>query len=86
MKGEDQENSNHPTNGANRRVGRSFRQADKYAGVGFQVAVALVFYVVAGNWLDKKLGTDPWLTLVGAVLGFGSMMFILIRFAGKSSR
>ncbi len=25
--------------------------------------------VGAGVWLDKRLGTEPWLTLIGTVLG-----------------
>lgn len=37
--------------------------------VGTTYAGALVFYVLLGYWLDKKLGSSPWLTLVGAVVG-----------------
>ncbi len=66
--------------------GSAFRQADRHVGVAFQVALALVVYVVAGNWLDKRLGTGPWLTLLGAVLGFASMMFLLVRLASGTSK
>ncbi len=48
--------------------------------------MSLVVYVLVGNWLDKRLGTDPWLTLLGALLGFASMMFLLVRFAATASR
>lgn len=65
--------------------GAAFRQADQHVGVAFQVALALVVYVVAGNWLDKRLGTGPWLTLLGAVLGFASMMYLLVRLSSRAS-
>lgn len=64
-----------------RSPGSTFRRADRYASIGFQIALSLVVYVLAGNWLDKKLGTGPWLTLVGAVLGFVTMMYLIIRLA-----
>ena len=35
------------------------------------IAGPLVGFFV-GNWLDKKLGTLPWLSLVGVVLGFAA--------------
>jgi F0F1-type ATP synthase assembly protein I len=67
--------------GKKRQPGSTLWRADRYASIGFQIALSLVVYIVAGNWLDKRLGTDPWLTLVGALLGFVTMMFLIIRLA-----
>lgn len=49
----------------------------EFAGVGFQFAATIVLFALAGIWLDKRLGTSPWLVLVsvfgGAGLAFWSM-------------
>jgi F0F1-type ATP synthase assembly protein I len=37
--------------------------------VGLSMAFAIGLGALIGYWLDKKLGTDPWLFLV--FLGFG---------------
>ena len=75
---------------SDRRRGRAsssaFRQADRYVAVGFQVALSLVLYLLVGYWLDGFLDTEPWLTLAGAVLGFVSMIFLVVRFANQQSR
>jgi F0F1-type ATP synthase assembly protein I len=36
-------------------------------GLTFALGIALLAWV--GNWADGKWGTEPWLTLTGAVLG-----------------
>ena len=36
---------------------------------------------VAGYLLDSRLGTRPWLLLVGAVAGLGTGLFLMLRFA-----
>ncbi|HEY8176204.1 MAG TPA: AtpZ/AtpI family protein [Gemmatimonadaceae bacterium] len=46
--------------------------------MGLQFAVTLVLFALAGIWLDKRLGTSPWLLIVlvlgGAGLGLWSMV------------
>ena len=51
----------------------------RYAGLGVQLAVSLVVFVLIGQWADKKLGTGGMLTIVGAFLGFGGTMYLLVR-------
>lgn len=52
-------------------------QAGEMAGVGLQFAGAILLFLFAGRWLDERLGTAPWLlllgVLVGAVAGFYSL-------------
>jgi F0F1-type ATP synthase assembly protein I len=55
----------------------------RYAGLGVQLAVTLVAFVLAGQWLDRKLGTGGILTIVAAFLGFGGTMYSLIRSLNK---
>jgi F0F1-type ATP synthase assembly protein I len=49
----------------------------EFAGVGMQFAITIVLFAFGGIWLDKRLGTSPWLVILmvfaGAGLGFWSM-------------
>lgn len=50
--------------------GRSeVKGAAEYAGVGLQFAGSIVLFLFLGRWLDGMLGTDPWLLLLGVVVG-----------------
>jgi hypothetical protein len=51
----------------------------RYAGLGVQLAVSLLVFVLAGQWLDKRLGNTGIVTMVAAFLGFGGTMYSLIR-------
>jgi len=51
----------------------------RYAGLGIQLAVSLVVFVLVGQWLDRKLGTGGIITVVLAFLGFGGTMYSLVR-------
>ena len=55
----------------------------RYAGLGVQLAVTLVVFVLAGQWADRKLGTGGIITIVAAFLGFGGTMWSLIRTLNK---
>lgn len=54
--------------------GNEVPSASSYAGAGLQFAVALVVFVLAGDWLDDKLGTSPLFLLLG-VFGGGAAAF-----------
>jgi ATP synthase protein I len=51
----------------------------RYAGLGIQLAVSLVVFVLIGQWLDRKLGTGGIVTMILAFAGFGGTMYSLIR-------
>jgi hypothetical protein len=40
---------------------------------------------LGGHWLDTRLGTRPWLTLVGSVIGFAVGMMHLLRIAREGT-
>jgi F0F1-type ATP synthase assembly protein I len=60
--------------------------ATKYAGLGVQLAAAIIVFVFAGQWLDRKLGTQALFTILGAFLGFGGTMWSLIRRLNKDNK
>ena len=51
----------------------------RYAGLGVQLAATILVAVLVGQWVDRKAGTDGVFTLLGALLGFGGMLYSVIR-------
>ena len=49
----------------------------RYSGLGLQLAVSVMLFLFGGSWLDGKLGTRPWLTLIGAFVGAGAGFYSL---------
>ncbi len=41
----------------------------RLVGLGMEFAVTVVLGLAAGYYLDRWLGTKPWLLMVGVVLG-----------------
>jgi ATP synthase protein I len=54
----------------------------EYAGVGLQFALSIVVFMFVGMWLDRTLGSSPWLLILfvfgGATAGFYSVYRKLI--------
>ena len=46
------------------------------------VSLEMVLPAALGFWLDQKWGTDPWLVVLGAVLGFTVSMMHLLQMVG----
>jgi F0F1-type ATP synthase assembly protein I len=56
----------------------------EFAGVGMQFAVTVLVFVFAGVWLDKKLGTTPWLVIISVFAGGAVGFYSMYRKAVKS--
>lgn len=52
-----------------------------WATAGFEFGACVVLFFLGGKWLDGRLSTAPWLTLVGTLLGVAAGMYLLIRTA-----
>ena len=50
-----------------------------YAGLGLQFVVSLLLFLFLGQWLDKKLGSAPWLTIIGVFVGAGGAFYSIYR-------
>lgn len=62
----------------------SFIQAvGLYGGVGIQFAVSVALGAFGGSWLDKKLATDPWVMILGVILGAAAGFYNLVRLLNK---
>ena len=55
----------------------------RYAGLGVQLGVTILVFVLVGEWADRKLGTGGIITIAAAFLGFGGTMYSLIRQLNK---
>ena len=58
------------------------------SSIGFLLVAATVIGWLFGSWLDRKLGTAPWLmltfTLLGVASGFYETFRIIIRISKDS--
>jgi F0F1-type ATP synthase assembly protein I len=50
-----------------------------FAGVGIQFAAAIVVFLFAGQWLDKKVGTSGLFTIAGVFIGGGAAFYLMYR-------
>ena len=63
--------------GARRPAGAP--SASAFAGFGIQFAVALLLFLYAGRWVDRRLGTAPLFLVLGVFLGAGASFFSMYR-------
>ena len=61
---------------SNRRKGPS---PAVFAGAGFELAGCILLGLFAGQWIDKKLGTAPWLLILGVFIGAAAGIFNMYR-------
>lgn len=69
-----------------RKGGKQLKVYAQLGAVGIEVAISTVVGLLAGQWLDGKLGTEPILTILGLLLGVIAGFRSLIRVARKSTR
>ena len=53
--------------------------ASAMAGLGIQFVGAILIFLWLGVWLDRKLGTAPWLMAVGVFAGAGASFYSMYR-------
>ena len=62
---------------------RSAIQMAYASSIGISMVIAIFGSLFLGVWLDRKLGTDPYLTLlfllIGIVAGFRNMVLLIKR-------
>ncbi len=50
-----------------------------FAGAGVQFVVSILLFLYIGKWLDAKLGTAPWLLMLGVFVGAGAGFYSFYR-------
>jgi F0F1-type ATP synthase assembly protein I len=66
--------SEQPPNG-----GEGGTSVGEYAGLGLQFAVSILLFLFLGQWLDRRLGTAPWMLLIGVFAGAGGSFYGMYR-------
>ncbi|HUU55530.1 MAG TPA: AtpZ/AtpI family protein [Armatimonadota bacterium] len=58
-------------------------------GLGFVLGLSALLGALAGRFLDDRWGTEPWIALLGTLLGtaagFYEVVAVLSRFGGESN-
>ena len=65
--------------GVGEGIASSYRKAGPYIDASWQLAGAVGLGTLAGWWLDKKLGTSPWLLVSGALSGIGLGFYLFFK-------
>jgi len=50
----------------------------RYTHLGLQYCLTLLLFVFGGRWLDQRLSTEPWLMIVGSLLGFVASTMVIV--------
>ena len=58
----------------------------RYAGLGLQFAASLALFGAIGWWIDRRLGTGPWLFILGLFLGAALAFVSLLRAVPRSQK
>jgi ATP synthase protein I len=56
---------------------RALREASPLLGIGTTIAASLIVGLLAGRWIDGKLGTAPLFFLLGAGLALAASFYQL---------
>jgi ATP synthase protein I len=65
---------------------KQLRQAQRVASVGLEMAIAVVIGTLGGSWLDQRLGTRPWLALLGILFGVAAGVRGVLRVVQEHER
>lgn len=65
---------------------KQWQRVMRYASIGMEFIVSFGLLMLAGLWLDRRIGTLPAFTLVGGALGFGLGLYRLISDVRRDER
>lgn len=56
----------------------------EYMALGTNIAASMIIPVVIGIYVDNRWNFSPWGVIIGALLGFGSMISIVLKLASRT--
>lgn len=65
-------------------LSQAYRELSPYLNIGYVFVASVVLLAFAGRYLDARWGTDPWLTLTGALLGIAVGFYQFFKIVLKS--
>lgn len=51
----------------------------KYSGLAVQLLFTIGAFVALGLWADGQLGSSPWLTIVGSLVGVIGGLYVALK-------
>lgn len=54
-------------------------EVGRHAGWGIQIAVSIGLFFWLGSLADERVGTTPWLSILGAFVGGGAGFYSMFR-------
>ena len=63
-----------------------FRELGRYSALGLEMSASVLIGLAIGYYLDKWLGTGPWLTVLWIGIGFAAGVRSLYRAALRSGK
>jgi ATP synthase protein I len=63
-----------------------WRAAGTTGAVGIEIVLAVLVGYWGGQWLDRHLGTTPWLMYLGLAAGIGAAIKALVRVVRQYNR
>ena len=57
----------------------SMAGAGAVTGMGLQFAISILLFLLAGQWIDRKLGTAPLFLMVFVFVGAGGSFYSIYR-------
>ena len=64
----------------------AWKALGELSAVGLTLVVATMLGLAGGYYLDRWLGTSPWLTLIGLVLGIAAGFVNLVRSVQRAGK
>ena len=63
-----------------------YRGAMRWMSIGVEFCIVIGLFVFGGYWLDKIEDTSPGWMILGFFVGFGVMMYIIIKRAQATQK
>lgn len=60
-------------------IASAYRKAGPYIDASWQLAGSVGLGALGGWWLDRRLGTSPWLLVGGALFGIGTGFYLFFK-------
>jgi ATP synthase protein I len=68
------------------QVKQDWKGMASYGTVGLEVVLSVLLGLIGGWWLDGRLGSGPWLTLLGLAYGVAAAARALYRAARRATK
>ena len=65
---------------------QDWKGVGRYGTVGLELVLSVLVGLFGGQFLDRRLGTGPWLTLIGVGYGIAAGVRALYRAAQRATR